>query len=52
MSNTFNPLVRRSEIEYRREQGVGRLSSWARAEGRRDSLLHRPFRRRARGGDD
>jgi len=52
MSNTFNQQVWRSEIDYRREQGVGRLSSWARVEGRRESLLHRPFRRRRRGGDD
>jgi hypothetical protein len=52
MSNTFDQQVWRSEIDYRREQKVGRLSSWARVEGRRESLLHRPFRRRRRGGDD
>ena len=45
MSNVFNEQIWRSEVAYRREQGVGRLSPWARTEGRRESLLRKPFRR-------
>jgi hypothetical protein len=53
MSNMFNEQIMRSQAEYRREQGVGRLSSWARIEGRRESLLRKPFRRahRTTGSD-
>lgn len=52
MSNMFNEQIWRSEVEYRREQGVGRPSAWARNEGRRDSLLRRPFRRTRRVGNN
>lgn len=51
MSNMFNEQMIRSQVAYRREQGAGRLSSWARAEGRGESLLRKPFRRARRTAD-
>ncbi|WP_310961979.1 hypothetical protein [Nocardioides terrisoli] len=50
MSMSMNSeQVLRSEINYRMEQGQGRpgsrLSSWARAEGRSETLVRRGWRR-------
>lgn len=41
-----NEQILRSELSYRREFGAGRPSSWARVEGRPESLIRR-WRRRS-----
>lgn len=45
MSNLSNEQIVRSQVDYRREQVAGRLSAWARTEGRRESLVRKAFRR-------
>lgn len=37
--------VVRSEVDYRIEQGRGRRTGWARAEGRSETVLRRGWRR-------
>ena len=51
MSNTFNEQVWRAQVDYQRELGRGRLSSWARTEGRCGRLVRR-VRGRARRDDN
>jgi hypothetical protein len=52
MSNTFNQDMWRSQIAYQRELSGGRLSSWARAEGRSERLVRRARRRLQRDRAD
>jgi hypothetical protein len=41
----YNAEILRSELDYKLERRRGRESSWARAEGRQDTLLRRHWRR-------